>query len=202
VLEGLSPAPGRDESLRARLTHLAVRRPAALHRFLRKHDPQAAARIHPNDHHKSMRAVELTLLGRQPATKTQSAPREHILGSKVLKIGLDPDRESLYKRLDRRTAWMFSNGLLEETQALLDSGFAPTLKPLQSLGYKQSVKVLTGQAPIAEAVRECQTKTRQYAKRQMTWFRREVEVRWLHGFGTDEAVQNAAAELTRAWLAA
>ena len=202
LLDGLSPAPGRDEQLRNRLAAIANRRPGTLHRFLRVHDPVIAARIHPNDHQKLIRAIELTLLADRPASTVQSQPRSAIEGFTTLKIGLAPDRSQLYKRLDQRSEQMFRSGLITETQALVDAGVALNAKSLQSLGYKQAVKVLTGEMLVDQAIKECQTKTRQYAKRQMTWFRAEPGMRWLHGFGTDESVQRQALALTRDFLVA
>lgn len=190
LLDGLSPAPMRDEKVRERLRKVARRRPGALHRLLRRFDADAAARIHPNDLQKLIRAIEMMWLARQPVTTTQSRPREALLGVSVLKIGLAPDRKLLYQRLNERAAWMFHNGLLEETERLLRS--RPEAKPLQSLGYRQAVKVLRGRMEIEQAIAECQTKTRQYAKRQMTWFRKETGVHWLRGFGSDPAIQDEA----------
>jgi len=201
LLDGLSPAPARDEALRRRLAQLAARRPYALHRFLRWHDPQAASRIHANDHQKLTRAVELIVLARQPATHTQSQPRDALPDIAALKLSLSPERGLLYDHLNLRCTHMFEHGLLAETQSLLAAGFSPDLKPLQSLGYKQSLKHLAGALPYKEAVSECQIKTRQYAKRQITWFRRERDVHWLTGFGTDLTVQQQALELSRSFLA-
>jgi tRNA dimethylallyltransferase len=96
---------------------------------------------------------------------------------------------------------MFHNGLLEETKALLDAGFSPQSKALESLGYKQAVRVLTAQSTLEESILECQLRTRQYAKRQTTWFRREPGVVWLDGFGTQQDIRDQALELTRAFLA-
>jgi tRNA dimethylallyltransferase len=118
-----------------------------------------------------------------------------------LKLGLAPDRESLYKRLDERCVWMFGNGLIEETQALLKAGVPPSSKPLSSLGDKQAVKNLAGSLCLAESIRECQTRTRQYAKRQVTWFRAEANVLWLQGFGSEDLVRMQALERTKALLA-
>ena len=199
ILEGLSPAPGRNDSLRARLTRVGQRRPGVLHRFLRRRDLAAAQRIHPNDAQKLIRAIELTVVTGRPATETQSLPRESLQGYTVLKLGLSPDRAELYQRLDRRTAQMFNGGLLEEAQALLQSGAAETAKPLQSLGYKQALAALDGSLSLGGAIRECQTKTRQYAKRQMTWFRREHDVHWLNGFGGDEVIRQEAVRLLLQW---
>ncbi|MGI9072071.1 MAG: tRNA (adenosine(37)-N6)-dimethylallyltransferase MiaA [Bryobacteraceae bacterium] len=200
LLDGLSPAPSRDERLRARLRNIVARRPLALYRFLRSLDPEAARRIHPNDHQKLIRAIELTLLTGQPATKTQSLPRDSLRGFGVLKLGLAPQRTLLYEHLNQRSAHMFENGLIAETKAILDAGFSPAAKPLQSLGYKQAVNVITNHMDIREAIQECQTKTRQYAKRQITWFHREPDVTWLSGFGDDNHIQQQALEITNRFL--
>jgi tRNA dimethylallyltransferase len=200
LFDGLSPAPARSPELRERLETLRRRRPAVLSRFLRRFDPAAAARIHPNDHQKLIRAIEMTVLAQQPVTQTQSAPRETLKGVKVLKLGLDPPRSELYERLNRRSAFMFKHGLLEETQSLLDSGASPHAKPLQSLGYRQAVQVLSGACSLPEAMDECQTKTRQYAKRQMTWFRSEPDMHWLSGFGSEPEIQQKALTLCHEFL--
>jgi tRNA dimethylallyltransferase len=200
LLDGLSPAPARDEKIRARLRNMALRRPLSLSRFLRRRDPEAAKRIHPNDTQKLIRAIELTLLAGQPATATQNLPRNTLRGFKILKLGLAPRRDLLYDRLNRRSTQMFEDGLIAETKEILDAGLAPDAKALQSLGYKQASDVLTKNVHIAEAIQECQVKTRQYAKRQMTWFRREPDVNWLRGFGSEESIQNQAFQKTEIFL--
>ncbi len=184
LLHGLSPAPIRNPPLRDRLAALALRRPAALHRFLRLRDPSAAARIHPNDHQKLIRAIELA--------GQITGPRQELAGFRALKIGLNPDRAELYAKLNQRAAWMFENGLLAETAALLHSGISPTAKALSTLGYRQAVAVLTEQLTLAAAIADCQRHTRQYAKRQLTWFRAEPEIHWLPGFGDDPQIQQLA----------
>ncbi len=194
LLEGLSPAPGRDQELRTRLGVLARRRPLALHRFLRRRDPSAAVRIHPNDHQKLIRAIEIAALA------PQTLPRQPLTGFRVLKLALDPGRPALYERLNLRCAAMFSNGLLEETRRLLDSGLPVTARPLQSLGYKQALQVIQGGLPLDRAITGCQIKTRQYAKRQMTWFRAERGIEWLNGFGADPVIQADALARARAFL--
>ncbi len=200
LLDGLSPAPQRDEKLRARLTAIAGKRPGYLHRILRRRDPPAAQRIHANDQQKLIRAIELLFLAGQTVTATQNFARHRLGGVRPLKIGLLPDRNLLYRRLNERSAAMFANGLLEETRTLLEGGVNPQEKALQSLGYRQAQQVLAGEKEIGQAVEECQTKTRQYAKRQLTWFRREGGVHWLPGFGWDDDVQAAAIELTQDFL--
>jgi tRNA dimethylallyltransferase len=192
LLDGLSPAPLRDEQLRARLAHLALRRPNALHRFLRRIDPTSAQRIHRNDHQKLIRAIELSILAGRPASEVQNAARVGLRGFKALKIGLDPARAALHQNINRRTESMFSGGLLTETKSLLQSGLSPRTKSLHSLGYKQAADVLTAGKPLPDAIVECQAKTRQYAKRQLTWFRADHEIFWIHGFGTDPFVQAEA----------
>ena len=149
----------------------------------------------PNDQQKLIRAIELMMLAGQPASKTQSVPRDAMQGFRVLKLGLAPERTLLNQHLNERGAWMFKNGLLSETKALLEAGYGADSKPMKSLGYKQAVKVLTKQLPIEAAIRECQMKTRQYAKRQMTWFRRESDIQWMEGFGWETDVRPQALTL-------
>jgi tRNA dimethylallyltransferase len=200
LLDGLCPAPERDPVLRVRLARIEGRHPGSLYRFLRRHDAAAAARIHRNDLQKVMRAVEMTITSRLPASQIQSEPRAALSGFRLLKLGLAPPREELRAQIDARTIRMFAGGLIEETRGLLAAGCPPDAKAFQSLGYRQALKVLEGRASVLQAVQECQLKTRQYAKRQMTWFRRDTAIHWLSGFGTDPALQRDAIELTRSWL--
>ena len=186
LLEGLSPAPARNIDLRQRLSDVAARRPGALQRFLRRLDKAAAVRIHTNDLQKLIRAIELA------CTVSSPSPRAALVGFEVTKIGLNPPRSELYERLNARSAAMFDAGLLEETRRLLESGVPANAKTLQSLGYKQAVAVLEGQQTLEEAVVELQTRTRQYAKRQMTWFRKEAGVVWMDGFGDEARIQESA----------
>jgi len=189
LLDGLSPAPPRDPALRKRLAESAQRRPTALHRLLRHLDPEAARRIHPNDGQKLIRAIELA--------RAERLPRDPLTGFRIVKIALNPDRKQLYARINQRTEQMFAGGLLEETESLLRAGLPADAKPLQTLGYRQAVQVLTRQTPIAQAILECQTKTRQYAKRQLTWFRAERDITWLEGFGDDPHLQLTARSLSK-----
>ncbi|HXE10897.1 MAG TPA: tRNA (adenosine(37)-N6)-dimethylallyltransferase MiaA [Bryobacteraceae bacterium] len=197
LLDGLSPAPARSHTLRERLSHIARSRRESLHRLLRRADPQTAARIHANDHQKLIRAIEMAYLERTVTSEIQSRPRDPLTGYEILKIGLNPDRKELYKRLDARSEEMFARGLVEETRSLLQQGYEPDSKPMQSLGYRQALAVLSGAETLDAAIRLCQTKTRQYAKRQMTWFRSESNVHWLQGFGSDpEVVEEAVGLVT------
>jgi len=191
LLEGLSAAPQRNEALRRRLEKIAAKRPSALHRLLAAKDPLASERIHPHDRQKLIRALEMIVLSGEAASALQDGPRNALSGVRVIKLGLNPPRELLYERLNERCISMFQHGLIEEAASLLASGYSGA-KAMQSLGYKQAISVISGGVSKISALEECQLKTRQYAKRQLTWFRCEREVRWLAGFGNDEAIQNQA----------
>jgi tRNA dimethylallyltransferase len=181
LLSGLSEGPPRDAALRDRLRK---RRPGSLHRLLSRFDPASAARIHPNDTNKLTRALELCLLTGRPATQFfQEQPSRSLEGFRVLKLGLDPPREELAARIDLRCERMFQAGLIEETASILTLGYAPDSKALLSIGYRESIMYLNGLLTLSEALARTQTATRQYAKRQRTWFRREPEVFWVQKFG-------------------
>ena len=201
LFDGLFPGPQRDESLRRRLGLREQRRPGALHRLLARFDANAAARIHPNDVPKTMRALEICLLARRPASELFRQGRDALEGYRTLKLALAPPRQALYEKLDRRAAKMFAAGLVDEVRRILDLGFPPTVKPFESHGYKQVLEVLRGELTFAEAIASAQRNTRRYAKRQMTWFRREADVLWLEGFGTDTAVTGEALGRVREFLA-
>ncbi len=192
TLDGLAPAPPRDEVLRDRLrTHAARRGSGALHRILRRFDPRAGERIHPHDTPKLIRSLEMTLRGDQPQTEQWAAGREPLRGFRVLQIGLDPPRSALYESINVRAAAMFSSGLLEETAAAA-STYGEDARALGSLGYAQALAVLRGSLPIADAIAAAQQGHRNYAKRQLTWFRRDHRIHWIGGFGSDPAVQSEA----------
>jgi tRNA dimethylallyltransferase len=189
LLEGLFAGPPRSEELRARLRERASERgPEYLHRLLRRLDAAAAQAIHANDVPKVIRAVEVSLSSRRPMTDLWREGREPLLGFRILRIGLNPDREALYRRINDRAAEMFSRGLVEETRALKQR-YGENLRPLNSLGYKQAMQYLAGALTLPQAIAAAQQGHRNYAKRQMTWFRREPEVHWLEGFGSDSGVQ-------------
>ncbi len=192
LLQGLSAAPQRDEALRGRLGRISARRPHTLHRLLAARDPVAAARIHPNDQQKLIRALELIATSGEAASTVQKRPRDGLTGCRAVKLGLSPPRPLLNARLNARCKFMFEHGLVDETRQILAAGHSEESKALQSLGYKQSIAVLSGRVTQPAAIAECQIKTRQYAKRQMTWFRSEPDVHWLPGFGTDEKIQKEA----------
>ena len=188
LIEGLAPGPQRDEALRIRLGEREQRRPGSIHRILRRLDPATAARMHARDVPKVMRALEICLSERRSATEVFSAGRDALQGFKVLKLGLFPPREALYARLETRMKAMFDAGLIEETAAILKSGCASTCKPFESIGYKQALQSIQGELSPKDALFYATRATRQYAKRQMTWFRQEPGLEPVAGFGDDPAV--------------
>jgi len=192
LFEGLFRGPERDAALRERLAARERGRPGSLHRLLRRFDAAAAARIHPNDAPKVMRAVEVCLLARRPVTEMFGEGRDRLEGFRTLKIGLAPDREELYRRLDERSRRMFESGLVEEVERILGQGFSLEAKPFESHGYRQAAQMLRGELSAKEALFYAQRNTRNYAKRQMTWFRKEPDMEWLKGFGEESHIQERA----------
>jgi tRNA dimethylallyltransferase len=203
LLVGLFDGPARSEELRARLSALAERRGReSLHRLLRRLDWKAAARIHPRDKPKIIRAIEVCLLARQPMSAMLERGRVGLQGFRVFKAGLCPDRSQLTQRINARVERMFATGLLEETRAMLARPDAGHINPLGALGYRQACAALGGDLGLEDAVREAQAATRQYAKRQMTWFRREADIVWFPGFGDEAQIQAQVIErLGQAWPA-
>ena len=197
LLEGLSPGPIRDAALRAKLAGREAKRPGSLHRILARLDPVSAARIHPNDKNKTMRALEIRLLEGASLSLLFKRGRAALAGFRAIKIGLDPPRELLYARLNERARRMFypaapGQDLLEEVRRLLAAGVPADAKPFESLGYKQALQLLGGRITKEQALESTQRETRQYAKRQWTWFRKETGVQWIPGFGDDAQVQTEA----------
>jgi tRNA dimethylallyltransferase len=194
LIDGLAPGPRRDEALRARLGERERKRPGSVHRLLRRFDPETAARIHPNDLPKTIRAVEICMAARRPATKIFAEGRDRLEGYEVLKIGLFPNREALYGRLEARLERMFESGILAETQGILDRGFSVDAKPFESIGYRQALQVIRGELSVSQAIFHARMETRRYAKRQMTWFRREPGLEIFTGFGDEPGIQEAVLE--------
>ncbi len=192
LTEGLAPLPPRCPAVRERLAASAHgRAPGYLHRLLTRLDQAAAARIHPNDEPKLIRAIEIALLA--PGL-ISSAGRDPLTGFRLLRIGLDPPRADLYARLDRRAAAMFQNGLLAETRHLQQVHGA-TAQALNALGYREAAAVLAGSMTLPDAVAATQQGHRNYAKRQLTWFRRQPDVVWLPDFGDSPASLETATQL-------
>jgi tRNA dimethylallyltransferase len=195
LLEGLFAGPQRSEGLRERLRTRKAERPAGyLHGILRRLDAGAAEKIHPNDEPKLIRAIEVCLSSRQKMSDLWQGGRTPLTGFRILRLGLDPDRDALYTRINDRARKMFEAGLIDETKRLLEK-YGESAYPLGSLGYKQAVQFLRGEIDHKLAVWAAQQAHRNYAKRQMTWFRREPQVTWLRGFGHDPIIQQQAISL-------
>ena len=192
LTDGLFTGPARQEDLRERLRRSARKHGTSwLHRLLARLDADSAARIHANDTPKLVRAIEVCLASRKPMSEVLA--RDPLTGFRLLRIGLNPPRATLYERLNRRCAEMFAAGLVEETRKLLER-YGP-VKALDSLGYRQACAVLSGEMSEAAAIAAAQQGHRNFAKRQMTWFRREPDVHWIEGFGDEAETCHAAAEL-------
>jgi tRNA dimethylallyltransferase len=193
LLQGLPELPSRNPAARTRFEARERRRPGSLHRLLTRLEPSTARNIHPRDLQKVIRALEIRLLTGAALPRPDSA--DPLAGFRILKIGLNPERAELFRRLDQRVHSMFSGGLIEEVRSLLANGATGDEKPFESLGYKQAIQYIRGEVTLEQAILSTQTGTRQYAKRQWTWFRRDAEIRWLPGFGDDPEVVRQASEL-------
>jgi tRNA dimethylallyltransferase len=199
LVDGLADLPLRSEDLRARLRESRLTHPPRhLHRILLRLDPESAEKISSGDEQKLIRAIEICLLARRPLSEVHRTARVPLKNWHVLKIGLNPPREALYARIHARTDAMLAAGWLDEVRALLSSGAPDNGKPFEFIGYRELRSVLRNDTALPDARSAIQQSTRRYAKRQLTWFRREAGVRWLEGFGDDPAVQHDALEWLRA----
>lgn len=198
LLEGLADVPQRSEELRGRLrTSTEEHRPGHLHRMLKRLDPEAARKIAPADEQKLIRAVEVCILARKPISEVHRTGRLPLEGWRVLKVGLMPAREKLNERIHARTEAMLAQGWMREVHTLLESGLSENAKPFDFIGYRELRAVSRGDLTLEEARAAIQQATRRYAKRQITWFRKEPGVRWFSGFGDNPAVETLVLE----WLA-
>jgi len=151
----------------------------ALHERLTACDPETARRLHPNDTYRTVRALEVFEVTGKPLSAHH---QDHQFGDRPfreLKIGLSIPRETLYRRIDTRVDRMLRAGLLDEVRGLLEKGYTPELKSMQSIGYRHMADFLQGRLPWEEAVRTMKRDTRRYAKRQMVWFKADPEIHWL-----------------------
>jgi tRNA dimethylallyltransferase len=204
LIEGLFAAPPSQPELRERLRKRAEKKGAAhLHRILIRLDAKAAEAIHPNDVPKIIRAIEVSMASedtaRTPMTEQWQRGRDRLTGYSILRLGLNPPRARLYERINRRASAMFDRGLIEETSRLIER-YGHNCRALTSLGYAQAAAVLAGEFTREEAVTQAQQGHRNYAKRQLTWFRREPEMHWLPSVGSDDAIISEAATLVERFL--
>ena len=190
LTEGLVATPGADPAMRSRLEAQAeAEGSAVLHGRLAIVDPEAAVLLHPNDRVRIVRALEVFELTGRPLSAWQRAHGFRERRYRLLKLALTPERDELYRRIDERAAAMFAGGLIEETAALLAAGYSPQLKSLQTIGYRETVRLLEGKYSIEGALAELQQATRRYAKRQLTWFRADSEMIWVDSVKDSAKIQ-------------
>ncbi len=194
LIHGLFGEGKGDPRIRERLKREAEEQGAkALHDRLAACDPEAGKRIHPNDSYRIIRALEVY---ETTGASMSTLHADHGFGARrhrSLKIGLTMDRPVLYERIDRRVDAMLEAGLLEEVQLLLRLGYGEALKSMQSIGYRHMVEYIRGRTPWEEAVRTLKRDTRRYAKRQMTWFKNDPEIKWTEP-GDMESINGWVAE--------
>ena len=185
LIEGVFEGPGRSQDIRERLNRIGDRKGFDyLYRLLERRDPAAADRIQPGDKVRILRSLEVYMLTGRPISQLQQQ-RDPLKNLSILKIGLSLPRPILYGRINRRVSGMFHAGLIEEVRQVLAKGYRPDCKGFEALGYRHAVAVLDDELSQEEAIEKTQIETRRYAKRQMTWFRREKEVYWIEGPGED-----------------
>jgi tRNA dimethylallyltransferase len=195
LLEGLADLPLRSEELRERLRASSRKHGAMhLHRVLQRMDAESAERIAPTDEQKLIRAIEVCILTRKPISEVHRAGRSALQGWRTVKIGLMPSREMLRGRIDARTEAMIKSGWLDEVRGLLEAGIAENAKIFDFIGYREMLGVLRGDLTVEKARTDIQLATRHYAKRQITWFRKDKTIRWFAGPGDDAGVQREISE--------
>jgi tRNA dimethylallyltransferase len=181
LTEGLFDGPAEDPAIREELLREAgARGKAHLHEMLREVDPASARAIHPNNTRRVIRALEVWRLTGRPISELQreSTPTEPPYDT--LKIGLALERPLLYERIDRRVEEMIKEGLVDETRGLVERGYDESSPAMGGLGYKECLAHIRGRITLDEAVRLIKRNTRHYAKRQMTWFRKDAAIKWFN----------------------
>ncbi|MHC1728352.1 MAG: tRNA (adenosine(37)-N6)-dimethylallyltransferase MiaA [Syntrophobacteraceae bacterium] len=196
LTRGICSGPPSDPKIRERL--IAEEQAgglAELHRDLSRVDPEAASRIHPHDRQRILRALEVFLASGTPLSLSQKQHGFQDTGFPAIKILLGRERDELYSRIERRVEIMLEEGLREEVERLIAMGYSPSLKSMQSLGYKQMAAHLAGELTMDEAAYLIKRETRRYAKRQLTWFRGDPDFRSFHADDVEGIFSFVAAEL-------
>jgi tRNA dimethylallyltransferase len=185
------PSPATDEEFRHRLTKIRERSgPERLHRILLKFDPTEAESLHARDWPRVQRAIEFYLqTGERISAHRPLRPAPPQLAARLRILALNPPRAALYARINERTEAHFAAGLVDEVRRLLNAGVSPNSSALGAHGYRRTVEYLNGQRTFESAIEQTKLDVRHYAKRQLTWFRREADVEWIEGFGDDPEVQ-------------
>lgn len=198
LLIGFFEGPARSERLRERFAAIIERgHLSRLHRWLSRVDPEAGSRIGPKDAHRIVRALEVYLLSGKPMSVHFEEQGTALEGFRILKLGLNPPRDELYRRINARVQQMWEKGWMMEVQDLLEQGFSAECPAFSALGYRRIVAALGEMGGREEILSRIQVDTRHYAKRQWTWFRRDDEIGWLAGFGDDVRIQCQAVEWVR-----
>lgn len=198
LLDGLADAPTRSEELRERLRRRAgAKGTLYLHALLKRIDPEAAKRIAPRDAQKVIRAVEMRVIAGKTISEVHRAGRKGLEGYAVIKIGLSPARDALYQRIHARIDNMIACGWLNEVRRLIEDGVQRQAKPFQFIGYAELREHIEGRLSLNAAIDSIQQATRRYAKRQITWFRKEHGVHWLAGFGDNPEIVYEAIQRVR-----
>lgn len=192
LVRGLCPAPQADPHVRAELKKLKDERGRdGLYAELTRVDPETAARLHPNDESKVIRALEVSRVSGRPLSTIQAEHGFDETPFSALLIGLERRKETLYRRIEERIDWQLTQGMIEETRLLLGQGYGRELGSMKGLGYRQVAAYLANECDYAEMVRRFKRDTRRFAKRQMTWFRSEPGVVWLSIEGSESYERTA-----------
>jgi tRNA dimethylallyltransferase len=179
LTKGLMESPGSDERVRSELKELSIKLgKEVLHNMLLKVDPDSAARLHPNDQFRIIRALEVHRITGRPISELKEKHGFISEPYRCMKIGLSVDRAAVYANIDKRVDWMIVNNLIDEVRGLLAAGYEPSLKPLRSIGYRHICLYLNGEISLLEAISLIKRDTRRYAKRQLTWFNHDQEIKW------------------------
>jgi tRNA dimethylallyltransferase len=198
LVKPLFEGPPTDPAIRQRLTGLRDRHGAPhLHKILERVDPQAAANLSPRDWLRAMRALEVYYqTGRRISDSQPATPPAPELAARIRVVALNPPRDVLYAKINRRADEMFDNGLVEEVESLISSGVPINAKAFQAHGYRRVVEYLQGNRSREDALNQMKLDTRHYAKRQLSWWRAWPGVKWINRFGDEEkAFEEAIAYL-------
>ncbi len=170
---------GEDPSFREEMQRLATKEGnVAVHQILLEKDKKAAEKIHPNNLRRVIRALEVChITGKTFTVVNEESRRESVYDALIL--GIEVDREVLYERIDRRVDIMMEEGLIDEVKVLWKSGLSKDTTAMQAIGYKEIVEYLDGKTELCQAVEKIKQESRRYAKRQLTWFRRNSDIKWV-----------------------
>ena len=191
IVDGLFEGPGANPALRKRLEAEAAQNGVCtLHKRLQTCDPESADRIHPNNLVRVIRALEVYELTGTPMSELQQQWQPETQRYLFIAFGLTMPRALLYQRIEQRVDVMLANGLIAEVESLLAAGYARDSVALQSFGYRELIAYLDGDCTYLEAISQLKQNTRRFAKRQLTWFRKDTRVEWLDRESTSDIVGN------------